>query len=125
MTIGICEITRPAAGRLNTDMYRSLLSLSMPTVTGKFAFGIEKHQPEHELLPDGDEVERKADQDARYRKRQDDFPEHLEVGRAFKIGGLFDLARDRRHEATQDENLRRHAIGGVDDDQADAGVETD
>jgi len=29
-------------------------------------------------------------------------PENLEVARALEIGGLFDLARDDRHEPAQD-----------------------
>src|SRR6266581_8907934 len=59
--------------------------------------GIEEHQPEHEFLPDGDEVECKAHHDSRHRQRQDHFPEHLKVGRAFEEGRLLDLPRDRRH----------------------------
>ena len=58
-----------------------------------------------------------------HRQRQDHLPEHLKVGRAFEEGRLLDLARDRRHEAAQNEDLGRHSISGVDDDEADPGVE--
>src|SRR5216684_1436647 len=84
---------------------------------------IEEYQPEDEFLPDGDEVERKAHHDSRHRQRQDHFPEHLKVGRSFEEGRLFDLQRDGRHEAAQNEDLGWHSISGVDDDKADPGVE--
>src|SRR5260370_17837635 len=58
---------------------------------------IEEHQPEHEFLPDSDEVERKAHHHSRPRQRQEDFPGYLEVGLAFQEHPLFDLPADRRH----------------------------
>ena len=45
--------------------------------------------------------------------------EYLKVRRAFDLRRLLDFARDRRHEAAQDQDLRWHAIDAVDDDQAD------
>ena len=94
-------------------------------MTGKIRLAIEEHEGEHELLPDRDEVQRIADDDAWDGERQDHLGEDLEVRRALDLRRLFDVARDRRHEAAQDQNLRRHAINAMDDDQANAGVEAD
>src|ERR1700733_239793 len=90
---------------------------------GKDRLAIQEHEGEHELLPDRDEVQRVANDDAGDRERQDHLGEDLEVRRAFDLRRLLDIARDGRHEAAQDQNLRRHAVNAMNDDQANAGVE--
>src|SRR6202453_3838627 len=90
---------------------------------GKDRLAIEEHEGEHELLPDRDEVQRVADDDAGDRERQDHLGEDLEVRRALDLRRLLDIARDGRHEAAQNQDLGGHAVNAVNDDQANAGVE--
>ena len=92
-------------------------------MTGKDRLAIEEHEGEHELLPDRDEVQRVADDDAWDRERQDHLGEDLKVRRAFDLRRLLDVARDGGHEAAQDQDLGRHAVNAMNDDQANAGVE--
>src|SRR5579871_4415411 len=90
---------------------------------GKDRLVVEEHEGEDELLPDRDEVQRVADHDAGHRKWQDHLGEDLKVGRPLDLRRLFDIARNRGHEAAQDEDLRRHAVDAVNENEADAGVE--
>src|SRR3984885_14483600 len=90
---------------------------------GKDRLAIEEHEGEHELLPDRDEVQRVAHDDAWDRERQDPLGEDLEVRRAFDLRRLLDVERDRGHEAAQNQDLGGHAVNAMNDDQANAGVE--
>src|SRR3984957_14659356 len=89
----------------------------------KDRLAIEKHEGEHELLPDRDEVQRIAHDDARDRERQNHLGEDLKVGRALDLRRLLDVTRDGGHEAAQDQDLGRHAGNAMNDDEANAGVE--
>src|SRR5271154_7241115 len=82
----------------------------------KDRLAIEEHEGEHELLPDRDEVQRVAHDDARDGERQDHLGEDLEVRRALDLRRLLDVAGNRGHEAAQDQNLRRHAVNAMNDD---------
>src|ERR1700722_20314564 len=89
----------------------------------KDRLAVEEHEGEHELLPDRDEVQRVADDDAWDRERQDHLREDLEVARAFDLRRLLDVARDGGHEAAQYQDLGRHAVNAMNDDEANASVE--
>src|ERR1700722_14777222 len=89
----------------------------------KDRLAIEEHEGEHELLPDRDEVQRVADDDAWDSERQDHLGEDLKVCRALDLRRLLDVARDGGHEAAQNQDLGGHAVNAMNDDQANAGVE--